>query len=182
MKKLLFLLLLLCSINASATELEKENSSETVMEENTNVGSFDGYSPKAGVKGFIEGGYTIGDGHSDIFRLTFMANAGWQINQSLFVGAGTGEIYYTDSKQYGIPIYAVLRFINKKNLFLDVRAGYSIGDVKGLYLSPSIGYRVGTRNNTAFTFSLGYEYQKAECLIDGSKNVSGLTTKIGFEF
>ena len=182
MKQLLFLVLFLCSMNASATELEKENPSGSVMDENTNVRSFDGYSPKVGVKGFIEGGYTIGDGHSDIFRLSFMATAGWQFSSNLFIGIGTGENYYTDSKQYAIPIYTDFRLINKKNLFLDVKAGYSIGDVKGLYISPSFGCRIGTRNNTAFTFSLGYEYQNAGCLIDGSKNVSGLTTKIGFEF
>ena len=167
MKKLLFLLIILCSTNISVSGQER---------------SIDGYSPKVGLKGFIEGGYTIGDSHSDMFRLSFMVNAGWQISSGFFAGVGTGENYYTDSKQYAIPIYAVLRLINKKNLFGDVRAGYSIGDIKGMYFSPSIGYRAGTSNNTAFTFSLGYEYQRAGCLIDGSKNIGGLTTKLGFEF
>ena len=94
---------------------------------------------------------------------------------------GSGENFYTDSKQYSIPIYADFR-INNKSLFFDVKAGYSISDIEGFYFSPSFGCRLGTKNNTAFTFSLGYEYQRSNSLIDGSKNASGLVTRIGFEF
>ena len=181
MKQLLLLFSFLCSINISATELVKENPSQSMMEENTSVKNFDGYSPKVGIKGFVEGGYTIGAGYSDVFRLSLIATAGWQFNPNFFIGIGSGEYYYTDSKQYAIPFYADVR-INSKSLFFDVKAGYSISDIEGFYFSPSFGCRLGTKNNTAFTFSLGYEYQKSKSLIDGSNHASGLSTRIGFEF
>lgn len=181
MKQLFILLFFLCTMNVSATEQVKENPSEAMTEENTSVKNSDGYSPAVGLKGFIEGGYTIGAGYSDVFRLALIATAGWQFNPNFFIGIGSGENYYTDSKQYAIPIYADFR-INSKCLFLDLRAGYSISDIEGFYFSPSFGCRLGTKNNTAFTFSLGYEYQKSKTLIDGSYHASGLSTRIGFEF
>lgn len=181
MKQLSMLLFFLCSMNASATEQVNENQLGVLTEETTSVKSFDGYSPQVGIKGFVEGGYTIGDGYSDIFRLSLLGTVGWQFNSNFFVGIGSGENFYTDSKQYSIPIYADFR-INNKSLFFDVKAGYSISDIEGFYFSPSFGCRLGTKINTAFTFSLGYEFQRSNSLIDGSKNASGLITRIGFEF
>ena len=175
------LLFFLCSMNVSATEQVSENQSGMLNEGNTNVNNPDGYSPNVGIKGFVEGGYTIGAGNSDIFRLSLLGTVGWQFNPNFFVGIGSGENFYTDSKQYSIPIYADIR-VNNKSLFLDVKAGYSISDIEGFYFSPSFGCRLGTKINTAFTFSLGYEYQRSNSLIDGSNNASGLVTRFGFEF
>ena len=181
MKQLFMFFFFLCSMNVSATEQVNVNQSGVLDEGNTSVKNSDGYSPKVGIKGFVEGGYTISDGYSDLFRLSLLATVGWQFNSNFFVGVGSGENFYTDSKQYSIPIYADFR-INNKSLFFDVKAGYSISDIEGFYFSPSFGCRLGTKNNTAFTFSLGYEYQRSNSLIDGSKNASGLVTRIGFEF
>ena len=181
MKQLFFLLLFLCSMSASAIEQVTEKPSETVMEEDTSVNRFKEYSPKNGFKGMVEGGYTIGTGESDIFRLSLLATVGWQFNPYFFVGIGSGENYFTDSHQYSIPIYTDIR-LNNKSLFVDVKTGFSISDIEGFYCSPSFGCRVGTKNNTAFTFSLGFEYQKSNSLIDGSYHAYGLTTKFGFEF
>ena len=113
MKQLFILLFFLCTMNVSATEQVKENPSEAMTEENTSVKNSDGYSPAVGLKGFIEGGYTIGAGYSDVFRLALIATAGWQFNPNFFIGIGSGENYYTDSKQYAIPLSTPISLSNE---------------------------------------------------------------------
>ena len=179
----------------------KENLLESM------IGNNDSYStnryetniPKFGIKGFVEGGYTIGAGLYGEQRVSFMATVGCQFNPYFFVGIGSGENYFGDSKLYGIPFFADIRLNLQKTSIsplLDLKIGYSIADVKGFFLSPSVGCRFGYSNNTAFTFSIGYELQKADCFTvitdlyslnqvdyyQSKESVGGLTLKIGFEF
>ncbi len=173
MKQFLSLVFLLCSITVNAQDGT----------------TFDGQGPKTGLKGFLEAGYTVG---SDLYAadcFSFMITAGWQFDQCFFVGLGSGENYYVDTKQYAIPIYGDLRFNildNSRSPFLDIKVGYSIADVEGLYISPSIGCRFGFKNNTAITLGMGYEIQKTNSFSDAISNkssrIGGLSFKLGFDF
>ena len=146
MKQLIIYLCLLCSINVFAQDEEGKN-----------------YGPKQSVKGILESGYTIGMGKNHEGRISFLATVGYQVNPHFFIGVGSGENYYHDSKNYGIPIYGDIR-ANILNYwvspFVDAKVGTSIGDVKGLFVAPSVGCRFGAKNNTAFTISIGFESQE----------------------
>ncbi len=165
MKQLILFLCFLCSTTVFAQEVSEKN-----------------YCPKAGLKAFLESGYTIGVGKNHEGRISFLANVGYQINPNIFIGVGTGENYFHDSKLYSIPIYGDIRATFPNNwisAFVDAKIGASIADVKGLFFRPSIGCRLGTKNNTAFTMSVGYENQKVR---DSSVNLRGITIIFGFDF
>ncbi len=181
------------NISGTTTDNSNFNKEPYNSERKSNNG------PKTGCKGFLEAGYTFGLGFYGENRITFLATAGWQINPNFFVGIGSGENYFTESKLYGIPIYADFRaniYNNGISPFFDIKAGYSIADVQGFYFSPSVGCRLGSGNNTAFTISIGYELQKADCftivtnaydpngagIVVSNENVGGITIKVGFEF
>lgn len=165
MKKNLLLICLLCSLYTFAQD-----------------GNGMHYGPQKGLKGYLESGYTIGVGSNHDGHFTLLATIGYQINPYLFVGAGTGENYYPDSKLYAVPFFGAIRanFINNwVTPFVETKVGSSTVDVKGLFIAPSVGCRFGVKNNSAFVISVGYEYQKIH---DGQTHLYGLTSKIGLEF
>lgn len=182
MKHLFAIILFLCSANLFAQEIK-----------------YDGNGPKTGFKVFVEGGYTQGIGLYGEERVSLMASAGYYFNSHILLGIGSGENYYTESKKYGIPLYCVFRanlLNNSISPFLDIKGGYSIGDIKGLFLAPSIGARWMIGDVIAFTTSIGYELQRTDCItaiIDlnnsnninvnqNKKNLGALSVKVGFEF
>ena len=107
---------------------------------------------------------------------------GYQFNPYLFIGYGSGENYFHDSKRYGIPIYGAIRVNLLKTRvtpYIDEKIGTSIADVKGFFFRRSIGCRFGTQNNTAFTLSIVYEHQN---LHSSDVNLEGLSINVGFDF
>ena len=165
MKHLVLILYLLCSSNIFAQEINEKY-----------------HGPKTGIKGFIESGYTIGVGKNHEGRISLLATVGYQFNPYLFIGFGSGENYFHDSKHYGIPIYGAIRANLLKTWvtpYIDAKIGTSIADVKGFFFRPSIGCRFGAQNNTAFTLSIGYEYQD---LRDSDVSLGGIAIKAGFDF
>ena len=163
MKKLLFILCILCSISCFSQDGKSHN-------------------PQTGVKGFIESGYTIGVGKGHEGRIPLLATIGWQFNPYLFIGVGSGENYFHDSKQYGIPVYGDIRAnlpISWVSPYIDVKIGASMADVKGFYIRPSAGCRFGATNNTALILGIGYEHQHIN---ESDLNLGGISINIGFEF
>lgn len=158
----------------------------------------DGNGPKAGYKGFVDVGYTVGLGDNGVGRIAFSTTHGYQINPYVFVGAGAGVNCYTQngSTAWGIPIFADARanFLNNSiSPFLDVKIGYSVADISGFYFSPSIGCRFGLSSKVALTLSIGYEMQRAEFYYyysygrysyggSAKANCGGLVLRTGIEF
>ncbi len=163
--------------------------------------SFDGNGSKAGYKGFIEGGYTIGVGDYGEDRFAFTTTHGFQFNPYFFLGVGAGMNYISDDKLLGIPIFADIRtnLLNRRvSPILEAKIGYSVLDIEGLYISPSIGCRIAVGKNIAIFVSIGYEMQRAEFVISNyeylgggyyshnnyraTENCGGSTFRVGFEF
>ncbi len=190
MKKLLFFVFLMCSMNVSAQNGNEMNQSKTMMDQyHNNDSSNVNHGAKSGLKGFLEVGYAVGSGHYGEDRISFLATIGWQFSPYVFAGIGTGENYFANSKLYGIPLYGDLRvnILDKRiTPFLETKIGSSTADVKGFFFSPSAGCRFGFKNNSAFTISLGFELQRAKCFINDNHqwrvNSYGETIKIGFDF
>ena len=164
-------------------------------------GGLDGNGPEAGYKGFAELGYTIKVGDYGSGRLAFSTTHGYQFNEYLFVGAGAGVSYFTESEDCGIPIFADVRvnFLNNSiSPFSDVKIGYAVSSVEGFYFNPSVGCRFGFVNNLALSVSFGYELHMFDYYLwycswhvdhydtykslEGKRNCGGLTMKVGFEF
>lgn len=148
-------------------------------------------------KGFIDFGYTVRTGAYGRDRIEFATTHGVQINSYIFVGAGVGlNLYHTDKNLVSIPIYAAARATlpyGKVMPYLDFKIGGTVNQVKGLYLSPTVGCRFAFGNNarSAFYAGIGYTAQMAQYTLfnpirkewfNDTKNCSGFTIKIGFDF
>ncbi|MBK7407469.1 MAG: hypothetical protein IPJ40_04890 [Saprospirales bacterium] len=134
----------------------------------------------------VKGGYGFGNsafsGQTDgVFGPTasiinFEAGGGYQFNQWLGVGLGTGyNLYDNDRGESVIPLYAETRIYPfKKNLgpYFHLIAGYGfalkqesfgIVDAKGgILFHPAIGWRVAAGEKFFFTFDIGALFQKAQ--------------------
>jgi hypothetical protein len=141
-----------------------------------------------GYKGFVDVGYTFAG--EDENRIEVSTSHGYQFNNHVFLGAGVAYHDYYDYEYYAIPIYANFRanFIKKKvTPFVDVRSGYSFGDLEGLYGCVGMGARFGLAKKLALNLTLGFSYQECERIdyyYDYSEvsNTSGFAIKFGFEF
>jgi len=163
MKQLLLIMCVLCSISCYSQDGKN-------------------YDPQTGIKGFVESGYTIGVGKDHEGRIPLWATIGYQFNPYLFIGVGTGENYFHDSKQYGIPVYGDIRAylpVSWVGPFIDAKIGASMADVKGFYIRPSAGCRFGATNNTALILSIGYEHQHIN---ESDLDLGGIVLNVGFEF
>jgi hypothetical protein len=149
-----------------------------------------------GYKGFVDVGATFAVDEfadDDEDRIEVNTCHGYQFNNHIFLGAGVG---YHDYKYYAIPIFTNFRanFIKRKvTPFVDVRSGYSFGDLEGLYGCVGMGARFGLAKKRALNIILGYSFQECEIAYDyydsdygyGYREISamiGFTLKFGFEF
>ena len=162
----------------------------------------DGNGPMSGYKGFMETGYKFGVGEYGEDCFSFMTTHGYQFSPYYFGGIGVGVNYY--DTQYGawsVPIYGDVKAYllnNSITPFIDLKIGYTLGDMEGFYLSPSMGCRIRTGNITAFYASFGYEMQKVKVsnymqvktkygsyrkeIGWNNETCGGLCLKVGFEF
>ena len=148
---------------------------------------------KSGYKGFVDVSYAFGVGHLNLDRAEFSTIHGYQFNPYLFLGMGVGVNYYLHNSDGVVPIFANVKgtFL-KGNItpFLDMRLGYSVGDVEGVYVNPSLGCRFGVGKRTGINISLGYTLQRSEPygeyiqsdLKSNSLNLGGVNFRIGFDF
>ena len=132
---------------------------------------------KVKYRGFVDLGYKIGVGivsNSDRVELT--TSHGVQIFPELFVGAGAGvSCYHISDCAISLPFFVDVRTdILRSNVtpFVDLKVGYSFGEVSGLYVTPSVGCKVNRLD-----FSLGYVSQRYHGF-----NLGGLSLKFGVNF
>lgn len=157
--------------------------------------------PELDLKSLLKEGMLLVLGYMVKNMFPFLATVGYRFSPYFFVGVGAGENYYVSSDKYGLPFYGNLR-LNLLNIsvspYLDAKIGYSTTDVDGLFISPSVGCSWTFSDKIAFTVSLGYEYQRANCfkadnfidtgnpkyaeLLKSKNNFGAMTLKIGFEF
>lgn len=144
-----------------------------------------------GYRGFVDLGYTFGFGNWGENRVEINTSHGYQFNQYIYVGGGTGVHYYTSSRSVGIPL-----FVDFKGNFLTgaivpyagARIGYSFDaayslDAMGVYLAPVVGVKFMVSNNIATNLSLGYTCQWiSDYYWVKNVNVGGFSLKIGMEF
>ena len=132
---------------------------------------------KVSYRGFVDLGYTIGVGAvSNSDRVELTTTHGVQIFPELFVGAGAGiNFYHSSDGAIALPFFVDVRTdILRSNIspFVDLKVGYSFGEVSGLYVTPSVGCKVNHLD-----FSLGYVSQRYHGL-----NIGGLSLKFGVNF
>lgn len=125
----------------------------------------DAFLPAPCYKGFLDFGYTIGVGDLGESRVALSMTHGIQFTPYYFLGAGMGFNYYHKSALWNMPFYVSSRVnFSKRKItpFLDLRIGYSAGEVKGLYFSPELGCNFGFGYKAGFSLSVGYELQRVK--------------------
>jgi len=149
---------------------------------------------KTGYKGYVDLGYGIGVGDFDEGRIEFSTTHGYQILPYLYTGVGVGFNYFHGAESYNIPIFADFRGSypvpdSRLAPFIDMRLGYSAGDIDGFYFSPSVGIRIATSEKCGLNIGLGYEMQKCDVyylwdygVIEDTGNAGALTIKLGLDF
>lgn len=172
--RLFILVAVLVVCNTASAQFSNANTSHKQRSSmSSGENGFDGNGPQVGLKGYVEGGYTLGlDGNDSRFGV--QGSFGYQFNQYIFAGAGAGVNFFSDGGAFGdeefddrqmaIPIFADFRvtFLNHSiSPYVSTKVGYSVDGVTGLFFSPSVGCRIGFGNNKAFVVSLGYEIQQA---------------------
>lgn len=153
--------------------------------------------PERGYRGFIDSsnfldlnfGFLVGSGGDSYVSTGFTTSHGYQFNNWLYVGGGTGFIYnlnwkdlkatnYNDKSRYVIPLFAEVRFDAKWKRFtpyFSTQIGANVAERGGLYFSPTIGYRFNWGRKSAINFGLGVtvygntsSYLEHTCLPDGT--------------
>lgn len=112
-------------------------------------------------KGFVDFGFTLGCIEGDGGGFSATTTHGAQINPYIYVGGGLGIYYNIDFEGAAVPIYADFKVNVLKGRIspvLDMRLGYSAGEISGLYASIMPGCQFGLKGKTALTLSLGYEF------------------------
>lgn len=152
-----------------------------------------------GYKGFFDAGYVINMSDLDASNVQFMTSHGNQFNPYFYLGIGAGFSLYTEwDNEFSIPVFLNPRLsILDRALspYLDLKLGYSFGDVEGFYLFPSVGIRIPVSHSFRFNLGVGYQLQQTEGLILRSVvmhnwleyekktlNLHGLSFSLGIEF
>lgn len=133
--------------------------------------------PERGYRGFIDSnnfldlniGFLVGSSGDSYVSTGFTTSHGYQFNDWLYVGGGTGFVYnlnwkdleathYNDKSRYVIPIFAEVRLDARWNRFtpyFSAQIGGNVAERGGLYLSPTVGYRFNWGRKSAINFGLG---------------------------
>ena len=144
-----------------------------------------------GYRGFVEFDYALGLGDISIDRISVSTSHGFQIAPQFFIGAGATFSYYYDNETCGIPLFVHMRsdiLDTDITPFVDVKIGYSVGDLKGVYLNPSVGCRFALTEDLGLSVGVGYTMNKCDNpyypWYDSSKkkNIGGINIRIGIDF
>lgn len=133
--------------------------------------------PDKGYRGFIESdnfidlnfGFIAGDPGDSHFCSGIITSHGYQFNDWLYVGGGTGFIYnfnwknpqqvlFNEKMHYVIPVFAEVRLDAKWNRFtpyFSTQIGGNVAERGGLYFSPMVGYRFNWGGRCAINLGLG---------------------------
>lgn len=193
MKKLILMAVMALGVSVAANAQIGESKSkkiETTYTTTTTTMNVD-KAPFKGYKGMLDLTYGVGVGDLESSRFGVTTVQGYQFNPYLFLGLGVGLNYWFDAETVSIPIFvdtrATLPLSQSAALFFDFRLGYSPIDIEGFHMSPSIGVRLGRKS--AFTFSLGYEYQGCDVYYEGyyydyygRGNAGAFNIRLGFDW
>lgn len=183
------------------------------------IGSFTSMArqPQRGYRGFIDWnnflefnfGFLAGDPGDSRFYTGFTTSHGYQFNDWLYVGGGTGFTYNlnyssnrheNDFTHFVIPVFAEGRLDAKWGRFtpyFSTQLGVNVVNHGGVYLSPMVGYRFNWGRKSAINFGVGMtlfghrvsylSYDPIEENPNGTlKNNHGtwmkFTARLGFEF
>lgn len=163
-----------------------------IPQRNARVATLSPNKPRTPIKpsymGMVDVGYSVDTRGVGAGRVEVSTSHGCLLIPYLYLGAGVGFQYYHSASAFNIPIFANFRGYPMKGdikPFLDLRIGYSVGDIDGLYFSPSVGVSL-----KRFDLSIGYTMQKATVYdYDSyygydyySVNFGAVTFKFGFRF
>ena len=118
---------------------------------------------QAGYRGFLEvnGGYNWWQDNVG-YSLGAMTSHGYQFSPFFYMGVGAGVDMYSMSVP-NIPVFAHLRttFFNRKvTPWIDIKGGYSFGNLEGLYFDPSVGLRFSIGKRSGLNIGVGYTMQQ----------------------
>ena len=133
------------------------------------------YQFSKGYRGLVEIGYGLKSGKYGLDVTNFNFVNGYQFNENMFVGIGTGFKYFTESKFTLIPLYADFKytFLNQKvSPILGFSAGFSFNPSngfqgEGFLFNPSIGAQIKGANKMRYNISLNYQTQQMNFLVLG---------------
>lgn len=198
MKKILFLIILLFSISpvCQAEECDSISARDSRI-----ISRYQKNRTMRGLKTFVDIGYQWGIDDNDdcepfcfwtpfdLDKIQASASIGKQFNNFVFFGVGLGcDVFFGNNKvRFGVPIYGDLRInmLNDKRVmpFIDLRLGYSFGQIDGVYMCGQIGVRY--RLTHKYAISLAYQYDLSINTVGDFDNDIGVNNcgfKIGFEF
>ncbi len=140
MKKILFVMMCLINLNASADDFRTKG--------------YMGFGEESTLTDFDKWWGGVSTTH------------GYQINPHFFVGGGVGVLFSYNNKnnsksKVGVPLYGDFRYTMLKSRvtpFFEGKVGYSVADYKGFYASPTIGVDVAITEKFGLYGALAYEY------------------------
>lgn len=118
----------------------------------------------------LELAFDIGVGYYGLDRLKLNVINGYQINEYIGIGFGTGFRYYFDAESVVMPFFIDIRgnmLLNNIYPFASIDLGYSFDltdgfAALGFMLSPVLGVGFGVSDNVEMSFGFGYEMQKVD--------------------
>lgn len=150
------------------------------------------YVTFAGLHGTTECDYGYDSYDSECLWASALLSVGYQFNPYVYLGAGTGALYYEKTDAVFVPVFGHLRFnLSKKRntLFLDSKLGYSpviIGNDsfdEGMFGAFAIGYSFGNLDlawQTTFQSFCGESSRSYKNEADFETSCVGLS--LGFRF
>lgn len=152
-----------------------------------------------GCKAFFEAGYLwelrSPDEGVNIFdyyrqnKFSVSVSGGYQFNNYVFAGMGIAADVYSSSKNTYVcaPIFVEGRanFVNNRRFtpFLDVRAGYGVGDISGFYGAIQLGvrYKLPKKRAVYLTWCFDFQYNDSNNSQKADAAMNNMGLKIGFE-
>ena len=133
--------------------------SESEKEDYSNYG----WSKSSRYRGFFGLSCVVDDEYDDNTSVSFYMSHGYQIIPYVYAGIGIGGIHWTCNDEWSVPLFVnargELHRLFKKNFspFIDMKIGYSFGDVDGFYFSPTVGCHFYFGHSTkGISLGLGY--------------------------
>lgn len=142
--------------------------------------------------GYAELGYSAGIGNEGLSVLKLNVINGYQINQYLSIGFGTGLRYFIGFDAAVLPIFANFRahLANKKvSPYFSMDAGTTLNIFDGFrnigaLVSPTGGLSIRFHDNSTINFGIGYEMQALTLYKNNGSslkvNSNGLSFILGF--
>jgi hypothetical protein len=142
--------------------------------------------------GYAELGYSAGIGNEGLSVLKLNVVNGYQINQYLSIGFGTGLRYFIGFDAAVLPIFANFRahLANKKvSPYFSMDAGTTLNIFDGFrnigaLVSPTGGLSIRFHDNSTINFGIGYEMQGLTLYKNNGSSIkvnsNGLSFILGF--